>query len=86
VGRGQEGHHIPYLEVLDTNKEINSLLYLQIEVAREVVKRKAGGRVKADFALFPSKEMTKVSCSIRTLLSVIFKSKHELQKDKIVAE
>ncbi|XP_021939301.1 LOW QUALITY PROTEIN: dynactin subunit 1-like [Zootermopsis nevadensis] len=32
---------------------------LQMEVVREVARRKAGGRVKADFALFPSTEMTK---------------------------
>jgi hypothetical protein len=32
----------------------------QAEVIREVVKRKPGGKVKADFALFPSREMTKV--------------------------
>jgi hypothetical protein len=39
---------------------INKLVHLQAEVAQEVVKRKAGGSVKADFALFPSREMTKV--------------------------
>jgi len=31
----------------------------QVEVVQEVAKRRAGGSVKADFAQFPSKEMTK---------------------------
>jgi hypothetical protein len=69
MGRGQ-GHHVLHLEALN----INNLL-LQNEVVREVVKRKAGGRVKADFALFPSREMTKVRSSIRNLLSNIFRVK-----------
>ncbi|XP_069679025.1 dynactin subunit 1 isoform X4 [Periplaneta americana] len=43
-------------KVQDLQKKIDDL---QAEVVREVVRRKAGGRVKADFALFPSREMTK---------------------------
>jgi hypothetical protein len=31
----------------------------QVEVVQEVAKRRPGGSVKADFAQFPSKEMTK---------------------------
>jgi hypothetical protein len=73
------------VEALDT-KQTNNLLQLQTEVVGEVVKRKAGGRVKADFASFPSREMTKVRSNIRTLYSIILGSKHELQKDEIVAE
>jgi hypothetical protein len=33
---------------------------MQAEIAQEVVKRRVGGSVKADFAIFPSREMTKV--------------------------
>lgn len=33
----------------------------QDKVTREVVKRKYGGRIDADFTVFPTKEMTKVS-------------------------
>lgn len=33
----------------------------QDKVAREVVKRKYGGRINADFTVFPTKEMAKVS-------------------------
>lgn len=43
-------------KVQDLQKRVE---HLQAEVVQEVVKRKAGGSVKADFALFPSKEMTK---------------------------
>ncbi|PSN47810.1 Dynactin subunit 1 [Blattella germanica] len=43
----------------DLQKRVDEL---QADVIREVVKRKTGGRVKADFALFPSREMTKVLC------------------------
>jgi hypothetical protein len=41
-------------------------ILLQIEVIQEVSKRRAGGSVKADFAQFPSKEMTKVRCCVRS--------------------
>jgi hypothetical protein len=56
---------------------------LQGEVVQEVIKRKAGGRVKADFALFPSREMTKVRLSVKTVLFTIFRSKYELKKTKL---
>ena len=39
---------------------------VQVEVVQEVAKRRAGGSVKADFAQFPSKEMTKVRCCVRS--------------------
>ena len=56
-------------------------ILLQVEVVQEVAKRRAGGSVKADFAQFPSKEVTKVRCCVRsrhTSLRPYYKSQRNL--------
>lgn len=45
----------------------------QNKVAREVVKRKYGGRIDADFTVFPTKEMTKVSFSLIDILEALIR-------------
>lgn len=45
----------------------------QDKVAKEIVKRKFGGQVEADFTVFPTAEMTKVCTRIYFLLIVIYR-------------
>jgi LDH2 family malate/lactate/ureidoglycolate dehydrogenase len=59
-------------------------ILVQVEVIQEVAKRRAGGSVKADFAQFPSKEVTKVRCCVKSLRHASLKPKYKFQRNLIV--
>jgi hypothetical protein len=53
---------------------------------QEVAKRRAGGSVKADFAQFPSNEMTKVRCCVRSPRHTSFSQTISFKRNLIVME